>query len=184
MALTPSEMIPLGSVASDFKLPNATDSQIYTLQEIKGEKATVIMFICNHCPYVKHVLPQLIELTKDYKDKGIAFIGINSNDAISYPEDSFESMKEEVLKHQIPFLYLYDESQETAKAYQAACTPDFYIFNNKLKLVYRGQLDDSRPGNKIPCTGNSIRNALTSILNNEPVSKLQRPGIGCNIKWK
>ncbi len=180
MALTPSNMLPLGTKAPDFELLDTKNNKICSLEELKSTKATVIMFICNHCPYVKHIQRQLVQLTKDYQPKGIAFIAINANDAIKYPEDA----PKEMAKHTYPFPYLYDESQITAKAYGAACTPDFYIFNKDLLCVYRGQLDDSRPGNKIPVTGNSLRAALDNLITEKPVDSNQKPSIGCSIKWK
>ncbi|MBN2910081.1 thioredoxin family protein [Polycladomyces sp. WAk] len=184
MALTESNMFPLGAKAPSFTLPDVVSGKNVSLDELKSEIATVIMFICNHCPYVKHVQDQLVKLANDYIPKGISFIAINANDAEKYPEDSPEKMKEVAQKLGYPFPYLFDETQEVAKAYQAACTPDFYIFDRDLKCVYRGQLDDSRPGNDIPVTGESIRSALDSLLRNEPITVKQKPSIGCNIKWK
>jgi thiol-disulfide isomerase/thioredoxin len=184
MALTPSIMIPLGTMAPDFSLPDTVSGKTFSLNELKGTKATVIMFICNHCPYVKHINSELVKLANDYLSKGISFIAISSNDAATHPEDAPDKMKETALKEKYPFVYLYDESQNTAKDYDAACTPDFYIFNHELKLVYRGQFDDSRPSNQVPLTGNDIRSALNNILSGTAVSLFQRPSIGCNIKWK
>lgn len=142
------------------------------------------MFICNHCPYVKHVNPELVRLANDYIQQGVNFIAISSNDVASHPEDAPDKMKELAAKEKFPFPYLYDETQDVAKAYDAACTPDFYIFDSNLKLVYRGQLDDSRPSNNVPLSGKDMRHALDNILAGQPVSPYQRPGIGCNIKWK
>lgn len=184
MALTPSTMLPLGTKAPGFKLKDAIDGRIKSLDELRSDKATVIMFICNHCPYVKHVQKGLVELAKDYIKKGVSFIAINSNDVEKYSEDSPENMKKVADRLAYPFPYLFDETQETARSYKAACTPDFYVFNEDMKLVYRGQMDESRPGNGIPVTGKDLRNALDNILNNEPVSEKQVPSIGCNIKWK
>jgi thiol-disulfide isomerase/thioredoxin len=184
MAETPSKMNPLGFKAPDFKLWDVISDRYLTLEELKSDKATVIMFICNHCPFVKHVIHQIVELADDYLPKGISFVAINSNDADRYPEDSPEKMKEYASRHKYPFPYLFDSTQEVAKAYDAACTPDFYIFNGDLKCVYRGQLDGSRPGNNIPVTGNDIRMALDALLSGEEVSEDQIPSIGCNIKWK
>lgn len=184
MAATPSNMIPLGTIAPDFTLPDTVTGRMMSLQELKSEIATVIMFICNHCPYVQHVQHELVRLAKDYQPKGISFIAISSNDVVGYPDDAPDKMKEVAERLGYPFPYLYDETQEVAKAYQAACTPDFYIFDKDLKCVYRGQLDDSRPGNLIPVTGRDIRAALDSILRGEPVNPDQKPSIGCNIKWK
>lgn len=184
MARTPSNMIPLGTVAPDFTLPDAVTGSSFSLQQLKGDTATVVMFICNHCPYVKHINVALVQLANDYMNKDVSFIAISSNDAVNYPDDSPDKMKEQALALGYPFPYLYDETQEVAKLYDAACTPDFYIFDNSLLLVYRGQLDDSRPSNDIPVTGKDMRLALEALLQNTPVSVEQRPSIGCNIKWK
>lgn len=184
MALTPSNMIPLGTTAPDFTLTDAVSGNELGLQELKSEKATVIMFICNHCPYVKHVQAGLVEMASDYIPKGVNFIAINSNDVANYPDDSPENMKKVAERLGYPFPYLFDESQQIAKAYDAACTPDFYIFDSDLKLVYRGQMDDSRPGNGRPVTGADIRKALDEILEGKSVPKDQIPSIGCNIKWR
>ena len=184
MARTPSTMIALGTKASDFVLPDTVSGTELSLENIKGKIATVIMFLCNHCPFVKHVNEELVKLANDYKSKGIGFVAINSNDIINHPDDSPVLMTVVAKRLKYPFPYLYDESQETAKGYEAACTPDFFIYDKDLRLVYRGQLDDSRPGNEIPVTGKDIRHALDCLINNEPVIQEQRPSIGCNIKWK
>ena len=184
MARTPSNMIDLGNTAPDFKLPDTVSGAELSLADVKGNKATLIMFICNHCPFVKHVNEELVHLATDYKDKEIGFIAINSNDVENYPDDSPEKMKVVAIDLQYPFPYLYDETQEVAKSYHAACTPDFFIYDKDLLLVYRGQLDDSRPGNGIPVTGKDIRIVLNCLINGESVPELQRPSIGCNIKWK
>ena len=184
MAQTPSVMIDLGTTAPAFNLPDTVSGKQISLDEIKSDKATVIMFICNHCPYVKHVNAELVKLANDYIPEGISFAAISSNDVINYPEDSPEKMKEHALASGYPFPYLYDETQDVAKAYNAACTPDFYIYDKDLKLVYRGQLDDSRPKNDLPVTGKDIRDALDNILEGKEVDKNQKPSIGCNIKWK
>ena len=184
MARTPSTMVSLGTKALDFLLPDTVSGKQLSLVNIKGETATMIMFICNHCPFVKHVNAELVKLGNNYKIKGIGFVAINSNDVINHPEDSPGLMTQVAKQLKYSFPYLYDESQETAKAYDAACTPDFFIYDKDLRLVYRGQLDDSRPGNEIPVTGKDIRQALDCIINNEPVPQEQRPSIGCNIKWK
>ncbi len=184
MARTPSNMIPLGTIAPDFTLPDTVSGKTVSLQELKSDKATLIMFICNHCPFVKHVDEQLVALAKDYQAKGVSFIAISSNDAENYPQDGPELMKEEAAKLGYSFPYLYDKSQEVAKAYDAACTPDFYVFDKDLKCAYRGQLDSSRPGNGLPVTGSDLRAALDEILDNREVSAPQIPSIGCNIKWK
>lgn len=177
-------MIPLQTEAPLFSLPDVTSGQRLSLLELKGEHATVIAFICNHCPFVKHINHQLIELAKDYQNKGVSVIAISSNDAQQYPEDGPEAMKEVAIQLGYPFPYLYDETQEVAKAFSAACTPDFFVFNADLKVAYRGQLDDSRPGNDIPVTGSDIRKALDNLISGSPVSERQKPSIGCNIKWK
>jgi len=184
MAATPSTMMPLGSQAPTFTLPDSISGKVMSLEELKSNTATVVMFICNHCPYVKHVQAGLVALANDYREKGISFIAINSNDAESYPDDSPARMKEEAERHGYPFPYLFDETQQVAGEYQAACTPDFYVFDGDLNLIYRGQLDDSRPSNGIPVTSRDIRAALDAALNGEPVSTQQTPSIGCNIKWK
>lgn len=177
-------MVALRTTAPGFTLPDTISGKNISLEEIKGEKATLIMFICNHCPFVKHVNEELVKLANDYMNKGIGFVAISSNDVESHPEDDPVLMKKTAEELQYPFPYCYDETQLIARAYHAACTPDFFIYDKNLKLVYRGQLDDSRPGNEIPVTGKDIRLALDCILNNQPVSADQRPGIGCNIKWK
>jgi peroxiredoxin len=184
MAETPSNMIPLGTVAPDFTLPDTVSGKIKHLEEIKSATATVIMFICNHCPFVKHVQEGLVSLANDYIPREISFVAISSNDVRNYPADSPQRMKEVAEGLGYPFPYLYDETQEVASAYQAACTPDFYIFDGDMNLVYRGQLDDSRPGNNIPVTGQDLRSALDQILKGQAVSEEQKPSIGCNIKWK
>ena len=184
MARTPSTMVTLDTKAPDFLLPNTVSGKQISLKDVKGETATMIMFICNHCPFVKHVNAELVELANDYKNKGIGFVAISANDVINHPDDSPGLMTQVAKELKYPFPYLYDESQEIAKAYDAACTPDFFIYDNDLRLVYRGQLDDSRPGNEIPVTGKDIRHALDCVINNKPVPQEQRPSIGCNIKWK
>lgn len=184
MARTPSVMVALGTKAPHFNLPDAVSGKQISLDDIKGETATVVMFICNHCPFVQHVNPELVRLANDYKNKGVGFAGISSNDIASYPDDAPDKMNQVAMKLKYPFPYLYDESQDVAKAYDAACTPDFFIYDKNLLLVYRGQLDGSRPGNDIPVTGKDIRYALDCLINNKPVSEEQRPSIGCNIKWR
>ena len=184
MARTPSTMVTLGTKAPDYLLPDTVSGKQLSLDNVRGKTATMIMFICNHCPFVKHVNAELVELANSYKNNGIGFVAISSNDVINHPNDSPELMTQVAKQLKYPFPYLYDESQETAKAYDAACTPDFFIYNKNLRLVYRGQLDDSRPGNEIPVTGKDIRYALDCLINSEPVPQEQRPSIGCNIKWK
>lgn len=184
MAETPTTQIPLGFKAPDFILPDTLSGKDMSLQELASDKGTVIMFICNHCPYVKHVIHGIIDLANDYIPKGFSFIAISSNDVENYPDDSPDKMKELAEILQFPFPYLYDESQDVAKAYSAACTPDFSIFDGSLKCVYRGQMDDSRPGNNKPVTARDIREALDAMLAGNPVKSDQVPSVGCNIKWK
>jgi thiol-disulfide isomerase/thioredoxin len=177
-------MIPLGTPAPEFDLPDPVNGGRGRLQDLKSDKATVIMFICNHCPYVKHIRPALVSMAKTYIDKGAAFIAINANDAENYPDDSPQNMKAVAKEYGYPFPYLYDESQEVARAYGAACTPDLYLFDKDSKLVYRGQFDGSRPGNQIPATGEDLALALDRLLQGKPVNQDQQPSMGCNIKWK
>lgn len=184
MARTYSNMLALNTKAPDFNLFDTTSDILKSLNELKGIKGTVIMFICNHCPFVVHVNEGLVKVAIDYQQKGISFIAISSNDILNYPDDSPELMKKVAIKEQYPFPYLYDETQEVAKAYDAACTPDLYLFDANLKLVYRGQLDDSRPGNGIPVTGYDLRYALDCLIQNKENHCPQKPSIGCNIKWK
>ena len=184
MARTLSNMLPLGTKAPNFELMDTVSGKRLPLPQLKGNQATVIMFICNHCPFVIHVNPILVAMAKQYEDLGVRFIAISSNDAKNYPQDGPAEMKEHAKENQYPFPYLYDETQEVAKAYDAACTPDFYVFNTDLLLVYRGQLDDSRPGNGVAVTGLDLHHALDCVLNKTENTKLQKPSIGCNIKWK
>jgi peroxiredoxin len=184
MAATPSTMMPLGTIAPAFTLPDTVSGKEMSLSELKGENATLVMFICNHCPYVLHVNEELVKVAKEYQPKGVSFIAISSNDVENYPQDSPELMKVQAAKAGYTFPYLYDETQDVARAYDAACTPDLYLFDEDLKCVYRGQLDDSRPKNDIPVTGRDLRAALDAVLAGEPVPERQIPSIGCNIKWK
>lgn len=184
MSSTPSNMLPLGTKAPDFTLRDVVTSNRFSLSDLKGEKGTVIMFLSNHCPFVKHVNDEIVRIANDYRVNGFSFIGIMSNDVVAYPEDHPDPMVETALKYHYTFPYLYDQTQEVAKAYDAACTPDFYLFDSELKLIYRGQLDNSRPGNGIPVNGRDLREALDSVLNNRNVPEPQKPSIGCNIKWK
>ncbi len=184
MSQTPSNMLPLGTKAKDFSLKDTISDEMVTLQSAKGLHATVIMFICNHCPFVKHVNSELVKIAKAYASKGVNLIAISSNDVENYPQDAPDKMKQNALDEGYIFPYLYDQTQEVAKAYQAACTPDFYVFDTDLKLTYRGQLDDSRPGNNIPVTGTDLRHALNCILDHKENTQTQKPSIGCNIKWK
>ncbi|WP_268122543.1 thioredoxin family protein [Roseivirga pacifica] len=184
MARTPSNMLPLGTQAPDFSLFDTISGKKVSLNELKSDKATVVMFICNHCPFVKHVDAGIVALAKDYQAKGVAFVAISSNDVENYPQDGPDLMKEEAEKVGYTFPYLYDETQAVAKAYDAACTPDFYIFDAEMKCAYRGQLDGSRPGSGVPVTGSDMRAALDEILDGKPVSAQQIPSLGCNIKWR
>ena len=177
-------MVPLATRAPEFALPDVLSGTLVTLYDVAGAKGTVIMFICNHCPFVKHVLDQLVAVGADYTGRKIGFAAISANDAEQYPEDAPARMKEVAQENEFPFPYLYDESQETAKAYGAACTPDLFVFDSALELVYRGQLDDSRPGSDLPVTGKDLRQALDALLAGKPVPQEQTPSLGCNIKWK
>jgi len=184
MALTPSNMLPLGTKAPDFSLTDTKDDQIKSLSTLKGNTGTLVMFICNHCPFVIHVNEQLVKLANDYNSKGINCIAISSNDVINYPQDGPDKMKLHAEVNHYPFPYLYDETQEVAKAYDATCTPDFFLFDQSLKLVYAGQLDSSRPGNDVPVTGKDLRAAMDALVNNDTINPNQKPSMGCNIKWK
>lgn len=177
-------MLPLGTKAPDFSLMDIMTGKLMNLSQLKSDKATVIMFICNHCPFVKHVEHELVGLTKEYQAKGVAFIALVANDAENYPADAPDKIRANAQRLGYSFPYLYDETQKVAKLYDAACTPDFYIFDKDLLCVYRGQLDDSRPGNSIPVTGKDIRQALDNILSGKAASQEQKPSMGCNIKWK
>ena len=183
MVRTPSTMLPLGTPAPDFELPNV-DGRLVTLADAAGQRGTVVMFICNHCPFVKHVADQLAQLGRDFMPRGVGFIAISSNDVSTHPADSPEQMVREAEERGYPFPYLYDATQDVAKAYHAACTPDFFLFDAEKRLVYRGQLDASRPGNDVPVTGADLRAALDAVLAGRPVAAAQTPSIGCNIKWK
>lgn len=184
MVQTPSNMMPLGTQASNFCLPDTVSGDDLSLQELRGEVATVIMFICNHCPFVKHIQEELVLLGQEFPSKGINIIAISSNDVESHPDDSPEKMKTLAESLGYTYPYLYDETQLVAQAYDATCTPDFFVFDKELKCVYRGQFDDSRPGNGIPVTGKDLRNALDAILSGKAINPNQIPSIGCNIKWK
>jgi peroxiredoxin len=183
MALTPSTMLPLGTPAPGFRLRD-TDNRLVALDDFREVPALLVAFICNHCPYVKHIRHELAALANEYQAKGVATVGINSNDAVNYPDDSPEMMVREKAEIGYTFPYLHDESQEVARAYRAACTPDFYVFDKDQKLVYRGQMDGSRPGNATPVTGKDLRAALDAVLAGRPVPGDQWPSMGCNIKWK
>lgn len=184
MSLTPSEMLPLGTLAPDFTLPECEGGEVSLDQLMADQKALVVMFICNHCPFVIHVEEELVRLANDFQPAGVAFVAINSNDATTYEEDSVSEMVKRKHARAYPFPYCVDASQTVAKAYQAACTPDFYVFDGGRACVYRGRLDDSRPGNDVPVTGTDLRAALKALLAGEPIDKVQHPSMGCNIKWK
>lgn len=179
-----SSMVSLGDKAPDFSLPDTISGQTFSLQQVAGKKALLVMFICNHCPYVKHVQPELVALGKKYAALGVQIVAINSNDADNYPEDAPNKMKEIAQTLGYPFPYLHDESQAVAKAYQAVCTPDFFLYNADFACVYRGRLDGSTPGNGLAATGEDLRAALDCVLNNQPIQKNQNPSMGCSIKWK
>jgi peroxiredoxin len=183
MAATYSTMLPLGTTAPDFALPDPSGRVVRSADHANA-KAGLVVFMCNHCPYVKHVRAELAKIGREYLPRGLAMFGINSNDVENYPDDSPERMAQEAASAGYTFPYLFDETQEVAKAYSAACTPDFFLFDANRKLVYRGQLDDSRPGNGIPVTGHDLRAALDAVLSGGTVSPNQKPSIGCNIKWK
>lgn len=184
MAKTESTMLPLGTPAPDFRLPDPLEGRTMEFDDVSGRKATLVMFICNHCPFVKHVLDELLRLGRDYQGQGVGMVAISSNDITGYPQDRPERMAELARTKRFPFPYLYDESQNIARAFDAACTPDFYVFDGERRLVYRGQLDDSRPGNGKPVDGHDVRAAIDAVLADRPVDPEQTPSIGCNIKWR
>jgi thiol-disulfide isomerase/thioredoxin len=177
-------MLPLGSEAPPFSLPDVVKGKNVSLKDVVSDKATLVMFICNHCPYVIHVIDEIIRVANDYIPKGVSVIAISSNDAVAYPEDGPDKMKMMAMRLKYPFPYLYDESQNVARAFDAACTPDFFLFDGDKKLVYRGRLDDSRPRSGTPLTGKDLRGALDAVLEGRPVVEKQYPSGGCNIKWK
>lgn len=183
MALTESNMLPLGTEAPDFALLDTVSGKEVSLDQIKSDKATVVMFTCNHCPYVLHINEELVRLTKEYMEKGVAFVAISSNDVENYPQDSPEKMNVLAKEVGYPFPYLYDATQVVAKAYDAACTPDFYVFDAELKLRYRGRLCASRPNTDVPVTGEDLRAAIDALLEGQAVTEKQYPSAGCNIKW-
>jgi peroxiredoxin len=183
MAVTASTMIALGTSAPDFSLPG-TEGNVVSLSDFDNSSALLIIFMCNHCPFVKHVQENLVELIEGYQARGVAVVGINSNDVANYPDDSPEMMAKLAKESGYTFPYLYDETQEVAKAYSAACTPDFFLFDGNRSLVYRGQMDDSRPGNGVSVTGADLTAAIDAVLGGEPVAAEQKPSMGCNIKWK
>jgi len=179
-----SVMLPLGTPAPPFKLPDVVSGQVYSLDSFTGKTALLVMFLCRHCPYVKHVEQEIGRIGKDYQDTTLGLIGISSNDPVYYPDDAPDRLKEMAQRLHFRFPFCFDETQEVAKAYKAACTPDFYLFDAQQRLVYRGQLDNSRPGNNKPVTGRDLRTAIDAVLAGKPVARDQKPSIGCNIKWK
>lgn len=183
MVMTASTMVELGTAAPDFCLPD-TEGKMWSLSDFKDSPVFLVIFMCNHCPFVKYVLDGMVELVAQYQDKGVAVVGINSNDVVSYPDDRPEKMARIAKEAGFTFPYLYDETQEVAKAYHAACTPDFFLYDEERRLVYRGQMDESRPTNDIPVTGVDLRAALAAVLEGRQVPTEQKPSIGCNIKWK
>ncbi len=184
MAKTPSNMIALGTQAPTFSLPDTVSGETMTFENVRGSQGTVVMFICNHCPFVIHIQDELVAFAKEYMDKGVGVVAISSNDVTTYPDDSPEKMKERAQAEGYPFPYLYDESQEVAKSYEAACTPDFYFFDSNDALIYRGQFDASRPGGGVPVTGEDLRAACDAHLAGKPMPEDQKPSLGCNIKWR
>ena len=184
MARTNSTMLPLGTNAPDFVLPEAVSGETVSLADFKNSPALLVMFICNHCPYVKHVQAGLTQMVKDFQARGVGVVAISANDVANFPDDGPEKMREEARRAGYTFPYLYDESQSVARAYRAACTPDFFLFDGAHRLIYRGQMDDARRANSLPVTGASVRAALEAVLAGKPVSPNQIPGLGCNIKWK
>lgn len=184
MARTESAMIPLGTAAPDFTLIDVVTGQLRSSKDLRGDAGLLVMFLCRHCPFVKHLEQGIAEMAREYQAKGIGIVAISSNDAVAYPDDSPEGLKAQAKELNFTFPYLYDETQDIARAYDAACTPDFFLFDKQLKLVYRGQFDDSRPGNSIPVTGRDLRSALDALATGKPVPEIQKPSLGCNIKWK
>ncbi len=184
MALTTSTMLPLGTKAPDFYLPDVVSGQKISLETFAGKQALLVMFICRHCPFVKHLQGELARIGQDYSNADLGIVAISANDAANYPDDAPNQLREMAQQLGFTFAFCYDESQETAKAYTAACTPDFFLFDANQQLVYRGQLDDSRPSNNLPITGKDLRSAIDAVLAGSPVHPDQKPSIGCNIKWK
>lgn len=184
MAQTLSNMLPLGTIAPDFNLPATNFDGNFTFNNCEGAKGTLVIFMCNHCPFVLHVMDEIIRIANDYQVQGLGIVAISSNDIEKYPQDNPENMSKFAFENKMNFPYLFDESQEVAKNYDAACTPDFYLFDQQSKLVYRGQLDDSRPNNGIVVSGSDLRSAIEGVINNKTINENQKPSIGCNIKWK
>lgn len=184
MSKTPSTMLALGTLAPDFSLPDVTSNKTISLSDFQDQKALLVMFICYHCPYVQHIKGELTKIGKDYVDKSLAIVAISANDIATHPDDAPDRLKAMAQEEGFNFAFAYDETQAVAKAYKAACTPDFFLFDHERKLVYRGQLDDSRPGNYLPVTGKDLRQALDALLTDKPINPIQKPSLGCNIKWK
>jgi peroxiredoxin len=184
MTRTTSNTVALGTLAPNFYLKDTNSSEWFSFQDIKGEKGTLVVFICNHCPFVHHAIDEIVMIANDYRVQGIGIVAISSNDVVKFPQDAPGLMTEFAFQNKFEFPYLYDETQEVAKAYNAACTPDFYLFDNQDQLVYHGQLDDSRPGNGIPLSGNDLRGAIDGVVYNRTINPDQKPSMGCNIKWK
>ncbi|MEX1110687.1 MAG: thioredoxin family protein [Chthoniobacterales bacterium] len=184
MALTPSHELSVGLPVPDFSLPDVATARAVSASDFGGARALVVIFLCRHCPYVVHVLPTLIAMAREYAGPGAAFVGISANDAANYPEDSPARLKDMVVRQDIPFPILYDETQATARAFHAACTPEFFVFDGDGRLFYHGRMDASTPGNNIPCTGDDLRAALDAVLSGSPPPATQHPSLGCNIKWK
>ncbi len=181
---TQSNMLALKTKIPAFRLKDTNSNFFYSFNDLRGSKGTLVIFICNHCPYVHHAMPEILMIAADYKVQGLGIIAISSNDANKYPKDGPEMMSDYAFKHSFDFPYLYDQNQEVAKAFDAACTPDYFLFNNQDQLLYRGQLDDSRPGNGIPLSGSDLRNAIDGVIYNRVISQNQKPSIGCSIKWR
>lgn len=184
MARTESTMLPLDTLAPDFMLQDVNTHKRVSFKDCQGSQGTLIMFICNHCPFVKHIVPKLTELCHDYLTRGVGVVAINANDVVHYPDDAPDKMAMLATQHAWQFPYLFDETQDTAKAYKAACTPDFFLFDSQQRLVYRGQFDASTPGNGIPVTGDSLQAALDALIAGQPAIEPQKPSVGCNIKWR
>ena len=184
MSLTTSNTIALGTLAPKFKLKDTNSDNYYSFEEWKGTKGTLVMFLCNHCPFVKHAIREVVMIANDYRVQGLGVLAISSNDVSKFPQDAPEIMTEFAFENKFEFPYLYDETQEVAKAYNAACTPDFFLYDTQDKLVYHGQLDDSRPGNGIPLSGSDLRGAIDELIYNRSPKDLQKPSVGCTIKWK
>lgn len=184
MSQTSSNMLALGTIAPEFRLKDTNSNDTYSFEDLKGSKGTLVIFMCNHCPYVLHVINEIVMIANDYRVQGIGVMAISSNDIEKFPQDSPEMMTEFAFQNKIDFPYLFDETQEAAKAFDAACTPDFFLFDNRNRLFYRGQLDDSRPNNGIPLSGSDLRSAIDALIYNRSLKDPQKPSVGCNIKWK